>query len=86
VLRSLRIGLGVPNHPGDVMTMTGSVTGSVAGSVMGSAAGSVTGSVETGEVGAVTVSFVGANSLGSHVHGSAELVLPEGRRGAGENA
>jgi uncharacterized OB-fold protein/acyl dehydratase len=86
VLRSLRIGLGVPNHPGDVMTMTGSVTGSVAGSVTGSAAGSVTGSVETGEVGAVTVSFVGANSLGSHVHGSAELVLPEGRRGAGENA
>ena len=41
---------------------------------------------DVGEGGAVTVSFVGANSLGNHIHGGAELVLPEGLQGAGGSA
>jgi hypothetical protein len=43
----------------------------------------MTGSVtDVGEGGAVTVAFVGTNSLGNHIRGSAELVLPEGPQGA----
>ena len=67
VFRNLRIGLGASNHPGDTMTMAGSVT-------------------DVGEGGAITVAFVGTNSLGNHIHGSAELTLPEGPQGAGGSA
>jgi hypothetical protein len=37
---------------------------------------------DVGEGGAITVAFVGINSLGNHIHGSAELALPEGPQGA----
>ncbi len=57
VFRSLKIGLGVPNYPGDTMTMSGEVS-SVA------------------DDGTVTVGFTGANSLGAHMTGTAEIVLP----------
>jgi hypothetical protein len=59
--RNLRIGLGVSNHPDDVMTLTGSV--------------------EACEGDTVTVAFAGTNSLGRHVHGAADLVLPDDGRG-----
>jgi uncharacterized protein len=60
VFRSLRIRLGAPNHPHDTMTMYGSVTGATA----------------SGDGGVVEVSVRGANSLGDHVVGTAEIVLP----------
>jgi len=59
--RNLRIGLGVSNHPDDVMTLTGTV--------------------EACEGDTVTVAFAGTNSLGRHVHGAADLVLPDDGRG-----
>jgi uncharacterized protein len=60
VFRSLRIRLGAPNHPHDTMTMYGSVAGVTA----------------EGAGGVVEVSVRGANSLGDHVVGTAEIVLP----------
>ena len=59
VFKTLKIGLGVPNYPGDTMTMTGAVT-------------------DVAADGTVTVGFAGTNSLGPHVTGAAELVLPDG--------
>jgi uncharacterized protein len=60
VFRSLRIRLGAPNHPHDTMTMYGSVTAATA----------------EGAGGVVEVSLRGANSLGDHVVGTAEIALP----------
>jgi uncharacterized protein len=59
--KNLKIRLGAPNYPYDTMTMSGTVT--AAGIVDGEAV--------------VTVAFAGLNSLGSHVAGTAELVLPQ---------
>jgi acyl dehydratase len=63
LLSEVKIRLGAPNHPGDVMTFTGSVTdkGPLA---------------EDGRSGTVTVTLRGANQLGDHVTGTVEVVLP----------
>ncbi|HVT42015.1 MAG TPA: MaoC family dehydratase [Acidimicrobiales bacterium] len=65
LLSEVKIRLGAPNHPGDVMTFTGSVTdkGPLA---------------EDGRSGTVTVTLRGANHLGNHVTGTVEVVLPAG--------
>jgi uncharacterized OB-fold protein len=65
VWRALRVRLGAPNYPGDIMTMTGSVT-----------------SVDR-DTGGVTIGFRGANDLGDHVSGTAELTLPGGASSRG---
>jgi uncharacterized OB-fold protein/acyl dehydratase len=57
VFRNIKIGLGVPNYPGDIMTMSGSVTA-------------------VADDGTVTVGFIGRNSLGAHVTGTADVALP----------
>lgn len=62
VFTNLAIQLGAPNYPGDIMTMSGEVTST---------------HVEGTEA-VVAISFVGRNSLGNHVTGTAELVLPGG--------
>jgi hypothetical protein len=65
VLADIKIRLGAPNHPDDIMTFTGSVTdkGPLAGD---------------GRTGTVTVAIRGANQLGDHVTGTVEVVLPAG--------
>ncbi|RPK61853.1 hypothetical protein EES43_14675 [Streptomyces sp. ADI96-02] len=64
VLRAVAIRLGVPNYPGDVMTLTGRVT-------------SVTGSPSDGESHRVAeVAVVGTNGLGRHVTGTVTVAVP----------
>ncbi|MDH3705741.1 MAG: MaoC family dehydratase N-terminal domain-containing protein [Acidimicrobiia bacterium] len=60
VFKNLKIQLGAPNYPYDLMSLTGSVTGT---------------RVEDDE-GIVELGFVGKNKLGAHVTGTAELALP----------
>jgi acyl dehydratase len=55
-IKKVSIRLGVPNYPGDTMTMRGTV--------------------ESVEDGVATVKVVGSNSLGDHVTGSVQVVLP----------
>ena len=55
-MQRVKIRLGVPNYPGDTMTLTGSVT-----------------AVDGDNV---TVDVRGANSLGDHVTGTVEVVVP----------
>ena len=62
-LSELDIRLGAPNYPGSVMTLTGSVTGK------GPLAAD-------GQSGLVTVAVRGANELGDHVTGTANVILP----------
>ena len=57
--QSIDLRLGAPNHPGDTMTLSGSVT--------------AVKSTDGHDL--VTVGFEGANSLGTHVSGTAELVF-----------
>jgi acyl dehydratase len=58
IIRSVKIRLGVPNYPGDTMTLTGEVTG-----------------LDDAER-VATVAVRGSNSLGDHVTGTVEVVLP----------
>jgi acyl dehydratase len=58
IVRSVKIRLGVPNYPGDTMTLTGEVT-----------------TLDDAER-LVTVAVRGNNSLGDHVTGTVEVVLP----------
>lgn len=58
-VKRIKIRLGVPNYPGDTMTMTGEVT----------AVDPATGRIE--------VSVVGANQLGKHLSGTAEIEIPQ---------
>jgi len=62
-LSRVNIGLGAPNYPGAVMTLSGSVTekGPLADDM---------------ESGLVTVSIRGVNELGDHVTGTVAVVLP----------
>jgi len=60
IFRNIRVRLGAPDHPGDIMTMTGRVSAADRAS------------------GAITVAFAGYNSLGDHVTGTADLLLPGG--------
>ena len=60
MVRRLSIRLGVPNMPGTTLTFTGTVVGT---------------SERDGE-GVVAVELRGANDLGDHVTGTAELTLP----------
>ncbi|MCZ4123490.1 MaoC family dehydratase [Streptomyces sp. H39-S7] len=60
VLRSVRIRLGAPNHPGDEMVLTGRVTS------VDSDAPATT----------VEIAVLGANKLGHHVTGTVTAVLP----------
>jgi acyl dehydratase len=56
VIKKVSIRLGVPNYPGDTMTMRGTV--------------------KAVEDGVATVEVVGSNSLGDHVTGSVDVVVP----------
>jgi acyl dehydratase len=56
VIKKVSIRLGVPNYPGDTMTMRGTVA-----AVQG---------------GVATVEVVGSNSLGDHVTGTVDVVVP----------
>lgn len=56
VIKKVAIRLGVPNYPGDTMTMRGTV--------------------ESVTDGVATVKVVGSNSLGDHVTGTVEVVVP----------
>jgi acyl dehydratase len=58
VLRSVKIRLGVPNYPGDTMTLTGEITALDDAQRL------------------ATVAVRGSNSLGDHVTGTVEVVLP----------
>ena len=58
IVRSVKIRLGVPNYPGDTMTLTGEVT-----------------ALDDAER-LATVAVRGSNSLGDHVTGTVEVVLP----------
>ena len=58
VLDSVRIGLGSPTHPGDLLTLDGSVTSIADGST-------------------IEVAFTGRTERGTHVHGTATVVLPD---------
>ena len=68
-IESVSIRLGAPNHPGDTMTLTGTVT-----------AAEVPAGRADGR-GVVEVAVRGANSRGDHVTGTVRLSLP--RDGAG---
>ena len=57
VFRNIKIGLGAPNYPGDIMTMSGAVS-------------------EIADDGTLTIGFVGRNSIGAHVTGTADIALP----------
>jgi acyl dehydratase len=60
IFKNLKLRLGAPNYPYDTMTLSGSVT-----------------KKETIDgQGVVTVGYQGLNSLGAHVTGSADIVLP----------
>jgi acyl dehydratase len=63
LITEVKIRLGAPNYPDDVMTFTGSVTekGPLA---------------EDGRRGSVTVDIRGANSLGDHVTGTVVVSFP----------
>ena len=58
---SIDLRLGAPNHPGDTMTLSGSVTEKN----------------QNGNQVSLNIAFVGKNSRGMHVSGTAELLLPE---------
>ena len=58
VVKRAKIRLGVPNYPGDTMTLTGEVT--------------ALDDIER----VATVAVRGSNSLGDHVTGTVEVVLP----------
>jgi hypothetical protein len=60
VFHNIKIGLGAPNYPGDIMTMSGKV--------------SEISSEEDGN--RITIGYVGRNSVGAHVTGTAEIELP----------
>ncbi len=66
IFKNLKIRLGVPNYPHDCMVMSGHIEEK---------------SEEKGKgeekSGTIQVSFVGANSLGPHLTGTAELELPK---------
>jgi acyl dehydratase len=68
-LEAVSIRLGAPNHPGDTMTLTGTVT-----------AAQVPDGRDDGR-GVVEVAVRGANSRGDHVTGTVRLSVP--RDGAG---
>ena len=60
IIRSVSIRLGAPNHPGDTMTLTGSVTAKT----------------EEEGAGVVEVAVRGANRRGDHVTGTVKVALP----------
>ena len=63
-ITKVAIRLGVPNYPGDTMTITGTVTQKD--------------DDPAGGGGTVDVAVVGANSMGNHVTGTVTLRLPGG--------
>jgi acyl dehydratase len=67
LVRGIAVRLGAPNYPGDTMTLTGAVTGSV----------------DEGGEAVVAVSVRGANSLGDHVTGEVRIVLARAARPGG---
>lgn len=66
ILREVSIRLGAPNHPGDTMTLTGSVTAAL-------------GPEPDGTRGRVEVTLRGANEQGDHVTGTVVVALPIAR-------
>ncbi len=63
IFNNIKIGLGTPNYPGDLMTLSGSVT-------------------EIAEDGTITIGYIGRNSVGAHVTGTADITLPTTTGGA----
>ncbi|MFF7299307.1 acyl dehydratase [Streptomyces sp. NPDC008265] len=61
VLRKVAIRLGAPNRPGDIMTLTGTVTAVAATTALGTT---------------VEIRVVGANGLGHHVSGTVTAEVP----------
>ena len=59
--KSIDLKLGAPNHPGDTMTLSGSVTDMN----------------KNGNQVSLDIAFTGKNSRGMHVAGTAEILLPE---------
>ena len=59
--KSIDLKLGAPNHPGDTMTLSGSVIGMN----------------KNGNQVSLDIAFTGKNSRGMHVAGTAEILLPE---------
>jgi acyl dehydratase len=66
IIRALKIRLGVPNYPGDTMTLVGEVSAA---------------DVRDGK-GIVEIGVRGTNRLGDHVGGTVELELPLGSSGS----
>jgi acyl dehydratase len=65
ILRNMRIRLGAPNYPGDLMTFTGLVNSS---------------ETRDGK-GIIEIGVRGANRFGDHVSGTLELELPRRQEG-----
>ena len=65
IVRALKIRLGVPNYPGDTMTLAGQISAA---------------DLRDGK-GIVEIGVRGTNRLGDHVSGTVELELPQGRSG-----
>ncbi|MEI6453406.1 MAG: MaoC family dehydratase [Actinomycetes bacterium] len=61
MLHEVKIRLGAPNYPGDLMTLTGAVTAIE----------------DQGERGSLTVSLKGSNASGDHVVGTVLVSLPK---------
>ncbi len=76
VLDSVRVGLGVPTHPGDVLVLDGSVLEGTADEV-----DAATGRLELAFTAAV---LRGDRTIGSHARGTATVVLPTGDRPTGD--
>lgn len=60
-VRAIRVRLGAPNHPGDRMVLTGTVTAK---------------SEEPGGAGRVEIAVRGTNSVGAHITGTVAVCLP----------
>lgn len=57
---NIKIGLGAPNYPGDIMTMSGAVSDVASGP----------------DGNRITIGYIGRNAVGAHVTGTAEIELP----------
>lgn len=80
-LRKVAIRLGVPNYPGDTMTLTARVTAVGATDLAGARTAGAPG-VNRDEGATVEIAVKGANRLGNHVTGTVVLTLPFSQEGA----
>ncbi|MFE4454551.1 MaoC/PaaZ C-terminal domain-containing protein [Streptomyces sp. NPDC056796] len=66
-VQAIRVRLGAPNHPGDTMVLTGTVT---------ARSGGTGGRDEAGARGRVEIAVRGTNGVGTHVSGTVTVLLP----------